>query len=337
MNAWRQNPDGAAAELVRRSAPVLDVAGRVLLANAGPAVRAQLQALGMESACWSRRASDVDAPTPWPEGGPYDAVLLRIAKAKDEQAMSMHAVLGVLAPGGWLILLGGNDEGIKSAAALLEPMCGVTETLSTIAHGRIVRVRRPERIDGLRTRLADWRAVVPLTLGGAGRDWVIYPGVFSPGGLDEGTRLLLSALPPLGAGARVLDYGCGTGVIAAAVRALRNDATLDVLDSDSVALLAASENVPGARTVLGTTLGAAGPVRYDAILSNPPLHSGIAEDHTMLARLVADAPRFLRRGGMLQLVVQRRVPLEGMLSEHMGDRAVVAENGTYRVWRARAR
>ncbi|RZI39314.1 hypothetical protein EGT07_29610, partial [Herbaspirillum sp. HC18] len=106
---------------------------------------------------------------------------------------------------------------------------------------------------------------------------------------------------------------------------------------DSVALLAAAENVPGARTILGTALPAAGPVRYDAILSNPPLHSGLAEDHRALERLIAEAPKFLKAGGLLQMVVQRRVPLDARLKERLADPAVVAETGSFRVWRARAK
>ena len=336
MSAWRQNPDSAAAELVRRSAGVLDLPGRVLIANAGPAVRAEVTGLGIAADAWSRRAGEAEVPKPWPEGGPYDSVLLRLAKAKDEQVMGIHAALSVMAPGGRLMLFGGNDEGIKSASALLEPLCGAVETLSTVAHGRVLAARKPDHVSGLRATLSEWREEISIALAGEARRWVVYPGVFSAAGLDEGTRAMLTALPTLGAGARVLDYGCGTGVIAAAMRAHGRDLTLDMLDADTVSLLAATENVPGARTILGTALPAVGATRYDAILSNPPLHSGVAEDHRMLERLVADAPKYLRRGGYLQLVVQRRVPLETLLGEHLSDATIVAETGTYRVWRARA-
>ena len=55
----------------------------------------------------------------------------------------------------------------------------------------------------------------------------------------------------------------------------------------------------------------------------------------MLEQLIADAPAHLRSGGYLQIVVQRRVPLERLLAKHLTDVSIVAENGRYRVWRAR--
>lgn len=45
-----------------------------------------------------------------------------------------------------------------------------------------------------------------------------YPGLFAGGGLDVMTRALLEALPPLpSAKARVLDFACGSGAIAAVI------------------------------------------------------------------------------------------------------------------------
>jgi len=336
MSRWRQDPNGAAAELVRRSLSSLDLQGRCLLANAGGVVLEALRAEGLEVSAWSRRASDLGQPTPWPEGGPYDSILLRLAKSKDEQDMSVAACLSVLREGGSLILFGGNDEGIRSGITALEAACGPAETVSTKGHGRMVRVARPAG-DIARTQLADWRRTGPLEIAGTQRSWVTYPGLFASDRVDEGTALMLGALPNLRAVARVLDFGCGSGVIAAAMRARLPGAQIECLDADTIALLAAAENVAGAVGILGTSLKATGTTRYDAILSNPPLHAGVAEDHTALERLIAQAPKHLRPGGILQMVVQRRLPLGQSLEPLFSEHSVVAENGRFRVWRALAK
>jgi 16S rRNA (guanine1207-N2)-methyltransferase len=283
---------------------------------------------------WNRRLEGGHPAAPWPSGGPFEAALVRLPRSTDEQRMSLHASLSVLAPGGRLILYGGNDEGIRPAARMLEEVCGAVTRIASRGHGRVLAAVRPSRTEMLRDSLAAWRTEVPLSIAGLVRNWVTYPGLFAAGRIDEGTALIVGVLPQLAAGARVLDYGCGAGAIGAALAAAPGIA-LDMLDSDAVALEAARENVAGARRILGARVMDAGTGgRYQAILSNPPLHAGFAHEHALVERLIADAPAALAPGGVLQLVVQRRVPLERHLVRHFPHVEIVAETGRYRVWRA---
>jgi 16S rRNA (guanine1207-N2)-methyltransferase len=334
MTRWADDPERAADELIKRSLDAVDLSGRILLANQGGTLPSLLAARGLAFALWSRRLAGSGQAQPWPPAGPFDVALLRLPKAKDEQAMALHACLSVLAPGARLIVYGGNEEGIRSAAAMIEQLIGAVETLATRGHGRVLAAHRPADPSRLRASLAAWRATASLEIAGSRREWASYPGIFAANRIDEGTALLIDALPPLRAGARVLDYGCGSGVIGAAAAARTPGIVLDLLDNDSVALAAARDNVAGAQLILGTTPADAGSALYDAILSNPPLHKGLAEDHAQLERLIADAPAHLRPGGVLQIVVQRRVPLDRLLAKTFATVSVVAETGRFRVWRA---
>jgi 16S rRNA (guanine1207-N2)-methyltransferase len=335
MTRWTDDPERAAADLIERSLDDIALTGRILLANQGRHLPQPLTQGGGRFCAWNRRLTGGGEAAPWPPAGPFEGVLLRLPKARDEQEMTAHACLSVLVPGGRLLVYGGNAEGIRSAAHMLQGLCGTVETLVRRGHGRVLEARRPIHAR-LRSSLSAWRSTVPLEIGGQGREWISYPGVFAAGRIDAGTALMLGSLPPLGAGASVLDYGCGSGLIGAAAQAQASAIALDALDSDSVALEAARQNLPSARPRLGTMLGAVGRARYDAILSNPPLHQGVAEDHTLLQELLAAAPAHLRPGGVLQVVVQRRVPLEGLLARRFATVVVAAETGRYRVWRAHA-
>lgn len=333
MSRWANDPERAADALIERSLDDIELSGRILLVNQAGAVPGWIRARGLDCAVWNRRVMGGARATPWPVAGPFDTALVRLPKARDEQDMTAHAALSALEPGGRLILYGGNDEGIRSAADRLEEVTGPVETLAMRGHGRVLAARRaPDR--SLKDSLASWRIGSTMEIVGVTRDWVTYPGIFAAGRLDEGTALLLGAMPLLPAHARVLDYGCGSGAISATALAAEPTLVLDVLDNDAVALEAVLENVPRARPVLGARVADAGSVPYAAILSNPPLHQGAAEDISLLENLLADAPSHLVPGGILQIVVQHRLPLNRAFAKHFGSFDVIAENSRYRVWRA---
>ena len=320
---------------MRRSLEAIAPAGRVLVANATGTLPSLLADSGVQPEIWNRRFDGRQAATPWPPAGPFDVILLRLAKAKEEQEMAAHACLGALEAQGRLILYGGNDEGIRSGGAMLETLCGGIETLSTRGHGRVLAARRPADWSRLRSSLSAWRRMSRVAVAGSERDWATYPGVFAADRVDDGTRLLLGSLPTFAATAKVLDYGCGSGLIAAEAQAREPSLRLEMLDADTVSLAAARENVPGGQAILGAALVDTGKTVYDAIVSNPPLHSGFAESHVLLERLIAAAPGHLKPGGLLQIVVQRRIPLESLLAQHFATAETVAEDGRFRVWAAR--
>jgi len=335
MSRWGKDPDAAADALIGRSLDALDLSGRILLANPSGGLPAMLAAHGLAWQRWDRRLGAAGSAQPWPPAGPFDVAIVRLARAKDEQEMVLHAVLSVLVPDGRLVIYGGNDEGIRSAATMLASLCGATDTMAKRGHGRLLAARRPPQLAVLRGELAAWRRLTRLTIAGQPRDWVSYPGLFAAGRIDAGTELLIGTLPRLPAGTRVADFGCGSGVIAAAL-ALTPEIGLDMIDHDSVALLAAKENVPVGQAILAASLGGAVGI-WDAILANPPLHAGMAENHAALTQLIAEAPAHLRRGGLLQLVLQRRLPVEELLAQHLEQVRILADNARYRVWSARRR
>jgi len=204
-----------------------------------------------------------------------------------------------------------------------------------------VAVRMKKAVCGKRSTDA-WREQVKIKLPFGSKPeievaWTILPGLFAGGALDVMTEVLLRALPQNPPGElRVLDYACGSGVIGAA--ALRHCSGVEVtmLDADAVAIEACRANVPDARRIICSD-GWRGleqrKLRFDWILSNPPVHRGRVDDFAVLMDLVRGAGPRLRAGGSLWIVAQEHVPV-GALLGCFQDVTCPFDDGRFVVWKA---
>ena len=330
------NPDPATDVLIGVLPGIASGSAPLLVGSTDARIVSALKSTGVRPALWTRRTG-TDAPAiAWPIHGAYTSAFVRMPKSKQELDFLLDAIASELAANAPITVFGANDEGIRSAGARLNRFVDGVTTLDTRRHCRVITGPRRAEIAGLRGRLPDWRQVASVDLGSGPRPWIIYPGLFAHGRLDDGTRLLLSHLPTLAPGAHVLDFASGAGIIAAAVRERHATAKLDLIDNDALALVAARENVPDARTIAGDRLRTVGAQRYDAILSNPPIHDGVAENPEVLRRLIAEAPAHLAIGGVLQFVVQRRVKVRPLLEAAFSAIEMLADDGRFTVWRARS-
>ncbi len=118
-------------------------------------------------------------------------------------------------------------------------------------------------------------------------------GVFARGRLDIGTSVLFRETEPP-SGGRVLDLGCGYGVIGLAIATCSPAAVVTGIDVNERAVLLANENaralgVSDRYTAMTPDDVPAG-ARYDEIWSNPPIRIGKEALHELLltwfARLV---------------------------------------------------
>ena len=145
-----------------------------------------------------------------------------------------------------------------------------------------------------------------VMLGGREVEEVVASGIFSPGGIDRGTAVLLAHVPPPPATGTFLDLGCGWGPIALTLALSSRNATVHALDVNERALDLTRRNAAalGLERVTATTAdGIPDDVRFDLIWSNPPIRVGKAVLHDLLRTWLTR----LAPGGVAYLVVQKNL------------------------------
>ncbi|WP_298747845.1 methyltransferase [uncultured Serinicoccus sp.] len=136
-------------------------------------------------------------------------------------------------------------------------------------------------------RPASADALRPLTVRLAGRDHevVTAAGIFSPDGIDKGTRVLLEHAPAPPAQGRFLDLGCGWGPLALTLALESPDARVHAVDVNERALDLTRRNAAlvGDADVVVTRPEDVDPdVRFDLVWSNPPIRVGKRALHELL-------------------------------------------------------
>jgi len=160
-------------------------------------------------------------------------------------------------------------------------------------------------------------------------------GVFSAGGIDPGTKLLLlDAPPPPDGSRRLLDLGCGYGPIALTLARRAPGARVWAVDVNerAVGLCARNAAAAGLDNVTAVTAadGVPADVHFDAIYSNPPIRIGKPALHDLLLLWL---PR-LEADGHAYLVVQKHLGADSLarwLGEQGWPTSRLGSRGGYRL------
>ncbi|WP_148283678.1 class I SAM-dependent methyltransferase, partial [Pseudomonas avellanae] len=166
---------------------------------------------------------------------------------------------------------------------------------------------------------------------------ISLPGVFSHGRLDRGSALLLENIDKLPSG-NLLDFGCGAGVLGAAVKRRYPHNDVVMLDVDAFATassrLTLAANGLEAQVLTGDGIDAA-PMGLNTILSNPPFHVGVHTDYMATENLLKKARQHLKSGGELRLVANNFLRYQPLIEEHVGYCHVKAQGNGFKIYSAK--
>jgi len=268
-----------------------------------------------------RAKFDINFPTETSEN-----ILVFQSRSADRSAW-LWTRAAASSPGARMVVAAGNREGGKVTGSRLEATLGLNAVrIASQGRGSLWQTGVPP---GPATPQNDWH-----TVNMAGIEVQVLPGVFGRKGLDPGTALLVECLDRFPVTGPVLDFACGSGILALAV--LRDHPGLEVTacDADVLALESTRRNLapcaPDARIVaVDDARDLNGP--FGLIVSNPPFHEGSRPDLDVPARLIGRAPALLAPGGRILIVANRHLPLEREFDLNFASWEKIAENKRFKV------
>ncbi|HEY1028652.1 MAG TPA: class I SAM-dependent methyltransferase [Pseudomonas sp.] len=261
------------------------------------------------------------------------AAVLFLPKSRELADYLMQALASRLS-GKPLYLVGEKRGGIERAAKQLAAY-GKPRKLDSARHCQLwsVEVEQAPSVPDLHALAQSYS----LQLTDGPLEIVTLPGVFAHGRLDRGSALLLEHLDGLPSG-HLLDFGCGAGVLGAALKRRYPASELSLLDVDAFALessrLTLARNGLSANLIAGTGIESA-PQGLAAIISNPPFHQGVHTDYQASENLLTQAARHLAKGGELRLVANSFLKYLPLIERHLGPCRTLAEADGFRIYSAR--
>lgn len=276
-----------------------------------------------------------------------DLVVIRIPADKLSLLQLLRDAFHLLRPGGHCCIAGATNEGIKSAATLLQRLFGNATVLGTESSNRAVMATKRSATpadDGVFAgALLDHAAFHTIEVTLRGRPFLLHtrPGVFSWEHLDEATGLLADVMS-VRASDRVLDLGCGSGALAILAASLATSGRVTMVDVDSEAVRCARRGVESAGlsncdAQASDVGGALGDRQFDLVVCNPPFHVGKGTDLDVPQQFIVDAHRVLQVGGRLELVANRTLPYERIIAATFGNLHTVHDGPRFKVLSATRR
>lgn len=261
-----------------------------------------------------------------------DLLLLYWPKAKAEAEYLLAMLMDKLGLGCEIVVVGENRSGVKSIEKMFQPYGSVHKQDSarrcSFYWGQCDTQAQP-------FVQADWFRHYSINVHGQQLEIQSLPGVFSHGEFDLGSQLLLETLPSLSG--KVLDFGCGAGVVGAFMAKSNPAIELEMCDINAYAL-ASSEATLVANGLQGRVF--ASDIYSDCsedyrfIISNPPFHSGIDTDYNAAETLLGKAPQHLSKSGELIIVANNFLKYPPIIEQAFSNCATLNKTNKFSIYHA---
>lgn len=270
-----------------------------------------------------------------------DVLLVRVPKSLALLEDQLHRLAPAVHAGTVVIGTGMVKEIHTSTLKLFERIIGPTRTSLAVKKARLIFCT-PD--PALARTLSPWphRYDLPDGLGAvSGRTVVNHAGIFCAERLDIGTRFFLNHLPERSGRDRIVDLGCGNGVVGTSAALANPEASVTFIDESYQAVASAEATFRAnlgtdaeADFLVGDGMADVPPGSVDLVLNNPPFHSHLATTDATARTMFHGARTALRQGGELWVVGNRHLGYHTQLRRTFGNCTTVAGDPKFVVLRA---
>ncbi|WP_371376172.1 methyltransferase [Thalassotalea aquiviva] len=264
-------------------------------------------------------------------GQQHDLLIFYFPKSKAEFLFMLAMLKPHLTAECSVLLVGENNGGVKSALKLCKDQIQFGHKIDSARHCTLMQLRLLP--DSANFNLDDWFKTYQLKVNDITIDVVSLPGVFSIGELDKGTQLLLQHLPQKMQG-KVLDFGCGAGVIGSYIQKRYPQTEVDMLDVNALAIASSQKTLElnklcakvFASDGLSTVKG-----QYQAVISNPPFHQGLKTHYHTTESFLAHIKQHLHSQGTLTIVANSFLKYAPIIEQAMGNNSQLAQSNGFTI------
>ena len=276
----------------------------------------------------SQEQVTINATIDFPATG-VDCVLIKIPKTLAMLEYQLYALRAVLNQGARVIAAGMARHIHSSTLALFESIIGPTTTTRAVKKSRLIL---PQIDHSLNEGQSEYPSSYELEID---RSYQIvnHAGLFSRDRLDAGSRLLLENMAVGEQYQRIVDLGCGNGVLGLVAAVMNPASTLLFCDESHMAIASARINFQSAFTSareaefrVGNCLQGIEDDSRDLVLINPPFHLQHSIGDAIAWQMFKDARRVLAKGGELRIIGNRQLAYHIKLKRIFGNEKLIASN-----------
>lgn len=263
---------------------------------------------------------------------PYDIVLIKLPKSMDYLRFFLHKIANHIDEKTNIIVAGMVKSIPKTTWKLLESNLGRTETLLAVKKAKLIKVKA----DNVHTSneypqvfLQDKTHIKIYN----------HANVFSKKSLDIGTRFLLQNLPQLKNIEKIIDLGCGNGIVGLNLSFQYPQAQVMFTDEsymavESARLTVSHNGIDTKKHVFNVNncLDGIDEKSVDLIVCNPPFHeSHTIGIHTAL-NMFQQSYKTLKSKGYFLVIANRHLPYFGHLKRIFKQVKIHASNKKFTVF-----